>query len=137
MIKPWQSKVGTTFAYSKTACVFNALLLSAMWLASAALLHWQWQQTVSTESGKNANTAMALREYTQHIFDSADNAMWRLQGASTDDICKDIVRIAHETGMAPNILTQLSFVGTDGRLRCSNLDPDGSHSVAADRKLTA
>ncbi len=38
------------------------------------------------------------------------------------------MRIAHETGMAPNILTQLSFVGTDGRLRCSNLNPDGSRS---------
>lgn len=128
MIKPRQSKVGTTVPYSTAACVFTALLLPAMWLASAALLHWQWQQTVGHEIRKNASTAMALREYTQHIFDSVDNAMWRVQDTSTDDICKEIVRIAHETGMAPYILTQLSFVGTDGRLRCSNLDHDGSYS---------
>lgn len=38
------------------------------------------------------------------------------------------MHIANETGMAPNILTQLSFLGADGRLVCSNLVPDGSRS---------
>lgn len=42
-----------------------------------------------------------------------------------DDVCKNIVHITHETGIAPSILTQLSFVGADGRFRCSSLDPDG------------
>jgi hypothetical protein len=80
MIKPRQSKVGATVTCSTTAWIFTAVLLLSMWLASAALLHWQWQQTVGTEIRKNASTAMALREYTQNILDSADDAMWRLQG---------------------------------------------------------
>lgn len=133
VIKRWQSKVGAEAAYSTTAYIFTACILLATWLASAALLHWQWQETLDAEVRENTTTALTLREYTQHILDSADNAMRRLQaGMLTDDVCKDIVRITNETGIAPHILTQLSFIGPDGRFRCSNLDPDGSRSRNVD-----
>ncbi|RKJ96805.1 sensor histidine kinase [Alicycliphilus denitrificans] len=133
VIKRWQSKVGAEAAYSTTAYLFTACILLATWLASAALLHWQWQETLDAEVRENTTTALTLREYTQHILDSADNAMRRLQaGMPTDDVCKDIVRITNETGIAPHILTQLSFIGPDGRFRCSNLDPDGSRSRNVD-----
>ncbi len=37
----------------------------------------------------------------------------------------DFTRLANETGLVPDILTQLALVGADGRFVASNLDPDG------------
>ena len=37
----------------------------------------------------------------------------------------DFTRLANETGLVPDILTQLALVGADGRFVASNPDPDG------------
>lgn len=116
--------------YSVVACVFSALLLLGAWATMAAMLHWQWKETLAAEMRQNTNTARALTEHTLRILDTVDQAMVLVQnkaraGTLTGDA---LVRIANETGMVPHILTQLSFVNAHGIFQGSNLDPDGSRS---------
>ncbi|OJU02679.1 MAG: two-component sensor histidine kinase, partial [Acidovorax sp. 65-7] len=44
----------------------------------------------------------------------------------------DFTRFANETGLAPDILTQLSLVGPDGRFVGSNIDPTGQKTGHVD-----
>ncbi|WP_198403240.1 ATP-binding protein [Acidovorax delafieldii] len=127
-VAPWRSK--PALMYSVVACVFSALVLLGAWATMAALLTWQWQETLDAEMRQNTNTAQALKEHTLRVLDTVDQAMWRVQSAVRDRQLsgQDLVSIANETGMVPQILTQLSFVGADGRFQGSNLDPDGSRS---------
>ena len=124
----WQRGPGSI--YWVFACAFSALVLLGGWTAIAGLLRWQWQETLQAEMRQNTNTALALKEHTLRILDTVDQAMLRLgrgvEAAGFDS--REVVRIANETGMVPHILTQLSFVGSDGRFVGSNLDPDGTRS---------
>ena len=124
----WQRGPGSI--YWVFACAFSALVLLGGWAAIAGLLRWQWQETLQAEMRQNTNTALALKEHTLRILDTVDQAMLRLgrgvEAAGFDS--REVVRIANETGMVPHILTQLSFVGSDGRFVGSNLDPDGTRS---------
>ncbi|HCE92795.1 MAG TPA: two-component sensor histidine kinase [Acidovorax sp.] len=116
--------------YFVVACVFSAVVLLGAWATMAAMLRWQWKETLDAEMRQNTNTALALKEHTLRILDTVDQAMWRLQHTAEDGPLngQDLATIANETGMVPHILTQLSFVGPDGRFQGSNLDPDGSRS---------
>ena len=116
--------------YCIIAGAFSAAMLIAVWISITVLLRWQWQETLQAEMRQNTNTALALREHTLRILDAADQAMSKLQNSLREEGFDGpaIVRIANETGMVPHILTQLSFVGPDGRFVGSNLDPDGSRS---------
>lgn len=124
----WRCRQGN--ACLIVACAFSALVLLGGWGATIALLRWQWQETLEAELRQNTNTALALKEHTLRILDTVDQAMLRLSGgvAAEGFDSQEIVRIANETGMVPHILTQLSFIGSDGRFVGSNLDPDGSRS---------
>ena len=116
--------------YSVVACVFSALVLLGAWATMATMLRWQWQETLDAEMRQNTNAALALKEHTLRVLDTVDQAMWRVQNTVRDGQLDgpELVSIANETGMVPHILTQLSFVGADGRFQGSNLDPDGSRS---------
>ncbi|MCE1249178.1 MAG: ATP-binding protein, partial [Comamonadaceae bacterium] len=118
---------GPARGYSLAAFSFSALVLLGAWVTIVGLLHWQWQETLDAELRQNRNTALALQEHTLRIIATVDQAMSRLaeeaRNGSLDGAA--IVRITNETGMAPDILTQLSLVGPDGRFIASNLDPDG------------
>ena len=116
--------------YFVVACVFSALVLLSAWATMAALLRWQWNETLSAEMRQNTNTALALKEHTLRILDTVDQAMSRLENTARDGPLEsqDFISIANETGMVPHILTQLSFVDAEGRFQGSNLDPDGSRS---------
>lgn len=116
--------------YFVVACVFSALVLLGAWATVAALLNWQWKETLGAEMRQNANTAVALKAHTLRILDTVDQAMLRLENTARDGRVEagDFIAIANETGMVPHILTQLSLVGADGRFQGSNLDPDGSRS---------
>lgn len=124
----WRSS--PALMYFVVACVFSALVLLGAWATMAAMLRWQWKDTLDAEMRQNTNTALALKEHTLRILDTVDQAMWRLQHTAEDGPLngQDLATIANETGMVPHILTQLSFVGPDGRFQGSNLDPDGSRS---------
>lgn len=124
----WRSS--PALMYFVVACVFSAVVLLGAWATMAAMLRWQWKETLDAEMRQNTNTALALKEHTLRILDTVDQAMWRLQHTAEDGPLngEDLATIANETGMVPHILTQLSFVGPDGRFQGSNLDPDGSRS---------
>lgn len=120
----------TAFRYSVATGVFCAVVLLGAWATVATMLRWQWQETLDAEMRQNTNTAVALKEHTLRVIDAVDHAMSRVQNRALDGKLsgKDLVGIASETGMVPDILTQLSFVGADGHFVGSNLAPDGSRS---------
>lgn len=124
----WRSN--TARRYSLMSGVFSAVVLLGTWATIAGLLHWQWKETLASEMRHNTNTAVALQEHTLRVLDTVNHALHRVQEAAQDGRLhgKTLVNIANESGMQPDILTQLSFVGADGRFRGSNLDPDGSRS---------
>lgn len=117
-------------AYFVVTCLFSALVLLGAWAAVAAMLHWQWNETLHAEKRQNTNTATALKSHTLSILDTVDQAMSRLEHTAKDGPVEggDLIAIANETGMAPHILKQLSLVDAQGRFQGSNLDPDGSRS---------
>ncbi len=118
------------FRYSVATSVFCAIVLLGAWATVATMLRWQWQETLDAEMRQNTNTAVALKEHTLRVMDAVDHAMSRVQIQALDGQLsgRDLVSIASETGMAPDILTQLSFVGADGHFVGSNLAPDGPRS---------
>ena len=120
----------TAFRYSVATGVFCAVVLLGAWATVATMLRWQWQETLDAEMRQNTNTAVALKEHTLRVIDAVDHAMSRVQNRALDGKLsgKDLVGIASETGMVPDILTQLSFVGADGHFVGSNLAPDGPRS---------
>lgn len=127
-IRHWHTN--QTLMYAVGVCIFSATVLVGAWITVATMLHSQWQETLESEMRQNTNTALALKEHTLRILDTVDQAMLRLQEHVSEGAfnSEEIVRIANETGMTTQILTQLSFVDAAGNFRCSNLDPDGSRS---------
>jgi signal transduction histidine kinase len=120
--------------YTKAALVFSALGLFGSWVMALSILQWQWKETLDAEMRQNTNTAVAFKEHTLRILDTVDQAALLIQQKMDEkSLTGDaLVRIARETGMAPQILTQLSFVDANGIFRGSNLDPDGSRSKNVD-----
>ncbi len=123
-----------TIKYVPAAVAFGAVVLLIAWVMVAALLQWQWKETLQSEIRQNTNTAVALKEHTLRILDAVDQALQLIQkrvvdGEFTGDT---LIRIANETGMAPGILTQLSVTDARGIFLGSNLDLGGSRSKNVD-----
>jgi signal transduction histidine kinase len=99
-----------------------------------SMLQWQWQENMDAELRHNTNTAVAFKEHTLRILDTVDQAALLIQQKAVEKSLTGnaLVRVATETGMAPEILTQLSFLDANGIFRGSNLDPDGSLSKNVD-----
>ena len=114
--------------------VGTLLSLLVAWAAVAAALQYMRRDAVQGEQEHRANLARILQEQTVRVLAATDQATIRLRDAVRDGSFElsDIGQFANETGLAPNILTQLSLVGPDGRFRGSNLDPDGSKSGHVD-----
>ncbi|MBO1248973.1 two-component sensor histidine kinase [Comamonas denitrificans] len=132
---PWRWwRLSPVQAYAGAASSFSAVVLLGAWITIGGLLHWQWRETIAAELRQNRNTAQAFKEHTLRIIATADQSMLRMQEGVRDGWLDGsaIERITRETGMEHNILTQLSWVGPDGRLVSSNLDPDGSRSEHID-----
>ncbi len=132
---PWRWwRLSPAQAYAGAASSFSAVVLLGAWITIGGLLHWQWRETIAAELRQNRNTAQAFKEHTLRIIATADQSMLRMQEGVRDGWLDGpaIERITRETGMEHNILTQLSWVGPDGRLVSSNLDPDGSRSEHID-----
>lgn len=117
-------------AHAVLACCFSVVVLLGAWAAMAVMLHWQWNETLDAEKRQNTNTARALKEHTLRILATVDQSMVRVQeaaaaGTLTGDL---LVQAANETGMAPQVLAQMSFVDASGIFVASNLDPTGTRS---------
>lgn len=109
---------------------FSLLVLALMWITVTVLLYWQWQSTLESELRQNINMARAIKEHTLRVLETMDQAVLRLQTLASEQKPQpqDYLRIANETGLVPQIMTQLSLVDAQGYFQGSNLDPDGRRS---------
>ena len=113
----------------------SALVVVALaWAGVLVVLHNKRVDAIDAEIRQNLNLARALQEQTVRVLASIDQATLRMRDsiAAGDAKPEMFVRYANETGMAPDILTQLSFIGADGHLRNSNLDPTGNRTEHVD-----
>lgn len=109
---------------------FSVLVLVVAWGTVLTMLYWQWQSTLEAELRQNINMARALKEHTLRVLETMDQAVLRLQTVAAEQKPKpqDYLQIANETGLVPEIMTQLGFVDAQGYFQGSNLDPDGKRS---------
>jgi len=111
-----------------------ALLLLLAWIAVAIVLSLQWREAAEAEQRQNRNLGSALGEQTLRVLAAVDQATVRLR----DDLIAepgqqpDLVRIANETGLAPQILVQLSLIDATGHFIGSNLDPEAGKAGRVD-----
>ncbi|ABM33657.1 ATP-binding protein [Paracidovorax citrulli] len=110
------------------------LTLTVTWLLVAVLLNTKWQDAVRSQERQNANLARVLEEQTLRVLAAADQATLRVAAEvrSGEFSEQDYALFANETGLAPDILTQLSIVGPDGRFVGSNLDPSAARNQDTD-----
>eukprot|EP01030_Chromulinospumella_sphaerica_P007324 gene7324-7167_t len=106
---------------------FVALALVVTAALVALALYTKWQDAIDSQERQNANLARVLQEQTLRVLAPIDQATLRMRDALAQGSFQpsDYTRLANETGLVPDILTQLSVVGADGRFVASNLDPDG------------
>lgn len=109
---------------------FSVLVLVMAWSTVLTMLYWQWQSTLEAELRQNINMARAIKEHTLRVLETIDQAVLRLQTLAAEQKPKpqNYLQIANETGLVPEIMTQLSFVNAQGYFQGSNLDPDGKRS---------
>jgi signal transduction histidine kinase len=113
---------------------FVALALAVTAALVALALYTKWQDAMDAQERQNANLARVLQEQTLRVLAPVDQATQRMRDAVAEGSIQpaDYIRLANETGLVPDILTQLSVVGADGRFVASNLDPDGKRTGNVD-----
>ncbi|KZT17650.1 two-component sensor histidine kinase [Acidovorax sp. GW101-3H11] len=117
----------------------TALVLLMAWATVAILMNVSWRDAMNAQIRQNSNLALSLGEQTVRVMAAVDQATIRMRDAvQANDFEKaDFTRFANETGLAPQILTQLSLVGPDGWFVGSNIDPTGEktgHVELSDRE---
>ena len=114
------------------AFVALALVVTAALVALA--LYTKWQDAMDAQERQNANLARVLQEQTLRVLAPIDQATLRMRDAVAKGSFQpsDYTRLANETGLVPDILTQLAVIGADGRFVASNLDPDGQKTGPID-----
>lgn len=112
----------------------TALVLLLAWTTVAVLLNVSWRDAMNAQIRQNSNLALSLGEQTVRVMAAVDQATIRMRDAvlAGDFDKADFTRFANETGLAPQILTQLSLVGPDGRFVGSNIDPTGEKTGHVD-----
>lgn len=119
----------------RTMVVAGTVLgLVMAWAAVLILLRATWQEGMNAQVRQNSNLAVILAEQTVRVMATVDQATLRMRDATLtrEPVGPDFTRFANETGLAPQILTQLSFVGSDGRFVGSNIDPTGEKTGRVD-----
>lgn len=113
---------------------FLALAITVTWVMVAVSLHIKSEDAVQAEERQNSNLARVLQEQTLRVLAAADQATLRVAAEirAGEFTRQDYALFANETGLAPDILTQLSVVGPDGRFLGSNLDPGGTKNRDVD-----
>ena len=112
----------------------TALVLLLAWATVAILLNVSWRDAMNAQIRQNSNLSLSLGEQTVRVMAAVDQATIRMRDAvlAGDFDKADFTRFANETGLAPDILTQLSLVGPDGRFVGSNIDPTGQKTGHVD-----
>ena len=108
-------------------------ILVVAWTTTWMGLRALHQHAIDAEMRSNANLARTLQEQTVRVLATVDNATRRMRNVvAVQDPQRDLawalsesdyLRFANETGMVPEILTQLSLIDAQGRFVGSNLDP--------------
>ena len=122
------------YPLSRLVLLAGMLALLVVWGCVGALLWMKWSDAVEAEMRQNANLARTLQEQTLRVITAADQALLRLREAvrAGELDPADLSRFASESGLAPDILVQLSLVGADARFMGSNLDTDASKTGRVD-----
>lgn len=109
-------------------------LLSIGWVAVVLTLDLKARDAVAAEVRQNTNLARVLQEQTVRVLASVDQATLRMRDAAVagELTPADYGHIANETGLVPQILTQLSLVDAQGRFVGSNIDPTGEKTGHVD-----
>ena len=113
---------------------FIAMALIVTGALIGLALYTKWQDALVAQERQSANLARVLQEQTLRVLAPIDQATQRMRDAVANGSLQpsDFTRLANETGLVPDILTQLSLVGADGRFVASNLDPDGQKTGPVD-----
>lgn len=97
------------------------------------------QTAIRNQIQESSNISRVLQEQTTRVLAIVDRVTLRanestLSAAKTVTALQqvDTVRLANETGLFPDILSQLSVVDAQGRFLSSNLDPTGEKSGHVD-----
>ncbi|MDD0839743.1 ATP-binding protein [Curvibacter sp. HBC61] len=109
-------------------------MLFAAWVAVALMLNLKARDAIEAEVRQNTNLARVLQEQTVRVLATVDQATLRMRDAVIAGNLSpaELSSIANETGLVPQILTQLSLVGADGRFQGSNIDPTGEKTGHVD-----
>ncbi|PJI96281.1 signal transduction histidine kinase [Acidovorax sp. 69] len=112
----------------------TGLGLTLAWATVLILLNVTWQDAMNAQIRQNSNLALSLGEQTVRVMAAVDQATIRMRDTvlSGELGPADFKRFANETGLAPQILTQLSLVGPGGRFVGSNIDPTGEKTGHVD-----
>jgi signal transduction histidine kinase/ActR/RegA family two-component response regulator len=112
---------------SWVVALFCLIFMIASWSAVLIELGREHESAIQSEVRQNKNLTLVLQEQTMRTFATIDQATLRVRESIRNAAFKseDLTRFANETGMVPDILTQLSWIGPDGRFIGSNLDPRG------------
>ena len=113
---------------------FAGVILLIAWASVAGVLQIKWTDAIDSEIRQNTNLALALEEQTLRVLAAVDQASLRMteQVQAGKLEAADYVRFANETGLVPQILTQLSLIGVDGHFVASNIDPTGQRTGPVD-----
>ena len=109
-------------------------LLVTGWVGVVLTLDLKSRDALSAEVRQNTNLARVLQEQTVRVLASVDQATLRMRDLAVagELTPADYVRIANETGLVPQILTQLSLIDSQGRFVGSNIDPTGEKTGHVD-----
>ena len=105
-----------------------------LWIAVSTLLLLRRQEAIDGQFQQNANLARAFEEQTLRVLEAANQATIRARDgiAAGHGDSAELVRFANETGLAPKILAQLSWVDTSGHVVASNLDAKSKSPASLD-----
>ena len=110
--------------FIRLVVVLLLLTLLLVWSGMYWVVQSKRQDALDAEKQQNINLVHTLAEQTLRVIQSVDQATLRLADALASGQFRktDLVRFARETGLADSIITQLSYVGVDGKFIASNID---------------
>src|SRR5450830_1250954 len=120
------------FTGSRLSAVLALLPIGGV--AVVLMLNLNARDALAAEVRQNTNRARVLQEQTVRVLASVDQATLRMRdlAAAGELTPADYVRIANETGLVPQILTQLSLIDAQGHFVGSNIDPTGEKTGHVD-----
>jgi len=120
--------------FASGVIAFLVVIFALVWGGVAWVLQTKQVDALESEKQQNVNLAHTLAEQSLRVFQSVDQATLRVNAAiaSGEFVNEDLLRFTRETGLADTIITQLSYVGADGRFIASNIDLSGAKTGAVD-----